>query len=178
MTVMYPEATKAQGNTSVTVAQTVTTSGPLLATEIDAATSVDVSCFLYAGGAGTSSQSKGTAPDRLCSTDSFEQFGRTTYTVSDLSYVYDPQGAPEDPANAARTALTEGSDVWLVVRRGKSAQDDPYAVGDLVDLWHVRLGRQNKTTTGGDTPDEFAEYSILQSVIVLEPPVEDVALAA
>ena len=178
MTVLFPEAVKAQGNTSVTVAQTVTTTGPLIATEVNAATSVDVSCFLYSGGAGTSSQNKGAAPDRLCSTDSFEQFGRTTYTVSDLTYVYDPQAEPEDDSNAARTALTEGSDVWLVVRRGLSAQSDPYAVGQLVDLWHVRLGRQNKTTTGGETAGEFDEFSITQTVIVLEPPIEDVALVA
>lgn len=175
MSILFPEATKAQGNTSVTVAQTVTTSAPKIATEVNAGTSVNVSCFLYSGGAGTSSQSKGSAPDRLCSTDSFEQFGRTTYTVSDLQYVYDPQGDPSDPSNAARTALTEGSDVWLVVRRGLSAENDAYTVGEIVDLWHVRLGRQNKTMTG---EGEFDEYSITQTVIVLEPPVEDVALAA
>lgn len=178
MTILFPEAVKAQGNTSVTVVQTVTPTGPLLATEINAPTSVNVSCFLYSGGAGTSTQSKGASPDRLCSTESFEQFGRTTYTVSDLQYVYDPQAEPEDDANAARTALTEGSDVWLVVRRGLSAQDDAYAVGQLVDLWHVRLGRQNKTTTAGDTPGEFDEFSITQTVIVLEPPVEDVTIVA
>lgn len=175
MTVLFPEATKAQGNTSVTVAQTVTVAAPKIATEVNAASSVNVSCFMYSGGAGTSTQNKGSAPDRLCSTDTFEQFGRTTYTVTDLQYLYDPQGDEESDSNAARTALTEGTEVWLVVRRGKSAQNDAYTVGDIVDLWHVRLGRQNKTQTG---EGEFDEYSITQSVIVLEPPVEDVALAA
>lgn len=179
MSVLFPEAVKAQGNTSVTVVQTVTTTGPKLATEVNAATSVDVSCFLYGGGAGTSTQNKGSAPDRLCSVDSFEQFGRVTYSVSDLQFLYDPQADSTDPANKARTVLTEGSDVWLVVRRGRSAQNEPYAVGDVVDLWHVRLGKQNKTTTGGgDTAGEFDEYSITQSAIVLESPIEDVALVA
>lgn len=175
MPIVFPTAVKAQGNTSVTVAQTVTIAGPKILTELEAVTSVNVSCFLYSGGAGTSEQAKGSSPDRLCSTDSFEQFGRTTYTVSDLQYVYDPQALPAAPANAARTALVEGTDVWLVVRRGKSAQNDAYVVGDKVDLWHVRLGRQNKTSTGDG---EFDEFSITQTVIVLEPPVEDVALAA
>ena len=178
MTIVFPEAVKAQGNTSVTVAVSVTRTGPLIATEVNAASSVNVSCYLYSGGAGTSTQSKGTAPDRLCSTDTLEQFGRKTYAVTDLQYVYDPQAPSSDPANKARTVLEEGAEVWLVVRRGLPAKSDAYTAGEIVDLWHVRLGAQNKTSTGGDAPGEFDEFSITQSVIAIEPPIEDVALAA
>lgn len=176
MTVLFPEAVKQQGNTSVAVVQTIAdTSAPSLGTEINAATSVNVSCFLYSGGEGTTTTAKGEAPRRLCTTSTFSTFGNTTYDVSDLQYVYDPQAADNDPANEARTALTEGSEVYLVIRRGLAAETTAFAAAQKVDIWHVRLGPQNKTVTG---TGEFDEFSITQSVAVIEPPIEDVAIVA
>ena len=179
MTVLFPEATQVYGNTSVVVIQELTdTSAPYsvsLAGDIDDATSLNVSCFLYSGGVGTSTTAKGEAPRRLCTKSVLQQFGSTTYDVSDLMYTYDPQAALSAENNKARQVLTEGSDVWLAVRRGLDAQDTAYAVGQYVDLWHVRLGPQNKTQTGDD---EYAEYSITQTVVALEPPQEYVLIAA
>lgn len=176
MTVTFPEAVKAQGNISVRVVQTIADpTAPKLATEINAATSVDVSCFLYGGGIGTSTQNKGEAPRRICATDTFQEFGNTTYEVSDLQYAYDPQLALSAAVNKARQILEPGTEVWLVVRLGLAANSEAWAEGQIVDLWHVRLGRQNKTTTGDA---EFDQLSITQGAIVLEPPVEDVALVA
>lgn len=176
MTVVFPEATKVQGNTSVTVVQTVAdTAAPKLATEINAASSVNVSCFLYSGGVGTSSTNKGEAPRRLCTTETFQQFGNTTYEITDLMYVYDPQGDDADPANEAKAALTEGTDVYLVVRKGLDAQSSAYATTQKVDVWHVRLGPQNRGATGDG---EFDEFAITQSVIVLSPPEFDATIAA
>lgn len=174
MTVVFPEATKVQGNTSVTVVQTIADmAAPKLATEINAATSVNVSCFLYSGGVGTSTTNKGEAPRRLCTTETFQQFGNTTYEVTDLMYVYDPQGDDADEANEAKAALTEGSDVYLVIRKGLDAQSTAYATTQQVDVWHVRLGPQNRSQTGDD---DFSEFAITQSVIVLESPEYDAAI--
>jgi hypothetical protein len=44
-----------------------------------------------------------------------------------------------------------------------------------VDVWHVRLGPQNRSTTGDG---EFDEYSVTQSVIALEPPEYGVLIVA
>jgi cystathionine beta-lyase/cystathionine gamma-synthase len=168
VSVVFPEAVKAQGNTSVTVVQTVADmSAPKLATEINHASSVNVSCYLYGDINPTIATAKGEAPRRLCTTEVFQQFGNTTFEVPDLQYVYDPQGDPTDEANEALTALTEGSEVFLVIRRGMNARTSAYATGQNVDVWHVRLGPQNRTVTGDG---EFDEYAITQSVIPLEPP--------
>jgi hypothetical protein len=176
MTVIFPEATQVYGNTSVTVVQTMAVpSAPDLSTDINAVTSVNVSCFLYSGGVGTSTTNKGEAPARLCTTSRLQNFGTTTYEVTDLQYTYDPQAALSVEANDARNVLTEGSEVYLVIRRGLNAQDTAYAAGQYVDVWHVRLGPQNKTQTG---EGEFDEYSITQSVVAMEPPVEDVQIVA
>lgn len=176
MTVLYPEATQVYGNTSVLVVQSMAAPGaPDLSSDINAASTVNVSCFLYSGGEGTSTTNKGEAPRRLCTKAVLQQFGQTTYEVTDLQYTYDPQGAPSSDDNKARAALVEGTEVFLVLRRGLDAQDTAYAVGQRVDVWKVRLGPQNKTQTGDG---EFDEYSITQSVVALTPPTEDVAIVA
>jgi hypothetical protein len=174
VTVIYPEATAQLGNTSITVAQVVADmAAPKLATEINAVTSANVSCFLYSGGVGTSTTNKGSAPRRVCTKAELQQFGITNYEVTDLSYVYDPQAADSTNDNKAKAALTEGSEVYLIVRKGLDAQSAPYSAGQYVDVWHVELGPQNRTTTGDG---EFDEYSLTQSVIVKSPPQYDVLI--
>lgn len=176
MTVLFPEAVKAQGNTSVTAVQTIAApAAPKLATEINAATSVNISCFLYSGGVGSSTTNKGEAPRRLCTTETLQQFGNTSYEITDLMYVYDPQGDDTDPANKAKAALVEGTDVYLVIRKGLDAQSNAHAVSQKVDIWHVRLGPQNRGVTGDG---EFDEFAITQSVIPLAPPTVDAVIAA
>lgn len=174
MTVVFPEGIKAQGNISVTVAQTVADmEAPKLATEINAVSSVNVSCFLFSGGTGTSTTNKGEAPRRLCTTETFQEFGNTSYEVTDLQYVYNPQGDDTDEANDAKVALTPGTDVYLIIRNGLDARNTALAVDQLVDVWHVRLGPQNRGVTGDG---EFDQFSITQSVIAIEPPVYGVEI--
>jgi hypothetical protein len=94
MSIVFPEATKVQGNTSVYVVQTVANmAAPDLSSEINAGSSVIVSCYLYGDLNPTVTTNKGEAPRRLCTTQVFQQFGNTTYEVPDLQYVYDPQAA-------------------------------------------------------------------------------------
>lgn len=177
MTVLFPEAVKAQGNHSVTVVQTLPDSDAPKLTEVNGTGSINVSCFLFGTGgfAATSTTNKGEAPPRLCTTETFQEFGNTSYEISDLQYVYDPQGDPTEDANRAMAALTPGTEVYLIERLGLDAKTAPYAVGQKVNVHHVRVGPQNRTKTGDG---EFDQFSITQSVIHIEPPVYDVALVA
>lgn len=170
MTVVFPEAVKQQGNTSVVFVQTIATpTAPKLATEINAATSVNVSCYLYSGGDITSTQNRGAAPRRLCTVEELQQFGTRTTEISDIQYVYSPQLADSAEANKAKGALISGTDWFMVIRKGLSATTAAYATTQKVDVIRVRLGAQNKGVTGDG---EFDEYSITQSVIALSPAVE------
>lgn len=176
MSVLFPEATKAQGNTSVVVVQTIADmAAPDLSSEIGAVSSVNVSCFLYGDFAPNITTAKGEAPRRLCTTEVFQQFGNTTYELGDLQYVYDPQEATSTDNNSAFEVLTEGAEVYLVVRRGLSAQNTAIAAGQYVDVWKVRLGPQNRSRTGDG---EFDEYAITQSVIPIVPPEQHVVIVA
>ena len=173
--VVFPTAVKAQGNNSVVAVQTVATpASPSLATEINATSSVNVSFYLYGGFAPTAEANKGSAPARLADTIEREEFGRVKTTIADLQYVYDPQADDTDPANAAKAALPEGAEVWLVQRAGLNAETVDFAAAQQVVMHHVVLGPQNKTQTGDD---EFAEFSITQAVSYLEPPIDGVIAA-
>lgn len=170
MAVVFPTATKAQGNNSVVVLQTVATpASPSLGTEINATSSVDVSFYLYGDFQPTAEANKGSAPARLGDTTERESFGRVKHTYGDLQYVYDPQGADTTSDNKAKAALPEGAEVWLMQRIGLNADTAAMATGQKVIMHHVVVGPQSRTQTGSD---EFAEFSITQPVMSLEPPVE------
>lgn len=164
MTVVYPEGTPTLGNTSVVaVVALADEDAPKLATEINAGTSVNGSCYLYpAGWSPTATTAKGTKPLRLCSKKAQEQFNRTTYSIGDLQYVYDPQGDDSAPGNELKEMLVEGTEVYLLERIGLDAENDAFAVGQHTVSHHVRLGPQIKS---GDRTDENGEFFITQSVV-------------
>lgn len=180
MTVLFPDATKAQGNVSVTVVTDISTlTAPSLAGEINDASSVDVSCFLFDNGAiVTANTNKVTAPPRLCTTEQLQELGNTTYEVSDLAYVYDPQAAGTAPENKAKTLLVEGAEVYLVERLGLIASGsaaEAYATGQYVNIYKVKLGKQNRSRQGDA---ESAVFAITQGAVLLAPPTYDAVIAA
>lgn len=177
MTVVYPEGTPTLGNTKVAAVQAIAdTSAPSLATEIGAATTVDMSCYLYpAGWSPGATTARGTKPARLCSKTQQETLNRTTYTIGDLQYVYDPQAADSDPGNEAKEVLTEGSELYLVERIGLDAQTEAFAVGQQVIIHHVVLGPQVRS---GDRTDENGEFFITQAVAYVGDGPTEGAIAA
>lgn len=161
----YPAGVTAQGNVKVLFTPTASLTAPSIAA-ITGVGSIDVSCFLQQGAwAPTSEANKGTAPARLCDTRQFEKFGLTTESVSDLTYVVDPQAATGSDGKLAFEALVEGTGGYFVERLGSDAQDD-FVAGEFVRVIPVIVGPQNFTA---DTSDEFAEIVITQAVAVLAP---------
>lgn len=176
MTVVFPDAVKAQGAISVTVvplASLTSTASPSLA-EINSS-GVNISLYLYTGSAQpTSTTTTGEAPRRLGSKDVIQEAGNTNHAIGDFQYVYDPQAAPDAPANAARDMLDEGAEFYAIYRYGKDGED-ALAVGDKVNIWHIQTGPQNEGATGDG---EFDHLAITQSAIAKTPPVKNVALVA
>ena len=158
-----PTGVGVQGNYKVVWVETLTNpDNPSLA-EINGATSLDVSYYLYAEGwvPGVNSN-RVTAPRRLASRKSQERFGTTTETLGDLVYVVDPQAAAGSDGKKAFEALTEGSTGYFVERPGSDADAD-VAVGEFVNVYPVELGAQVIT---GDTTDEASEFQVTQPVSV------------
>lgn len=173
-TVYYPEGVQSQGNVKVKAVLTMANPAAPTVAEVNASSAVDMSLFLYPGGWGpTVTTNKGTKPPRLASKTTLESFNRSAYGLPDLTYAWNPQAADTDPANAAKAALDQGLQVYLVERLGKDAESVPFAAGDFVRVHVVRLGEQFPVY---DPTDENDEFKIQQPAIYVSPPAHRVAL--
>lgn len=174
MTVIYPEATPVQGNTSLLLMTDVADLDSVsLAGEINDVTSLNVSCFVRDWNPEMTSNT-GNAPARLCSTVQLPVEGNTQFAPIEARYVYDPQSADSSDDNKAKAFLTRGTEFYALVRKGFDAQSAAFAVGQRYELWKFRAGRQNRVRSG---TDEFSEYEISQQWFPLTEPVDGVIVA-
>jgi len=174
VSIIYPEATPVQGNTSIAVvASTADLDSPDLSSEINAAGSLVLSCFIRDWNPELQNN-QGNAPARLCTTVQLPVEGNTQFNPIEIRYVYDPQADDTSDDNKAKALLTRGSEFYFVVRKGFDAQNTAFAAGQRVEVWKVRMGRQNKVRSG---EDEFSEYEISQQVFPLIEPVDGVIVA-
>lgn len=138
--------------------------------ELGAATAVeDISCWLTAFG--TTAEEATREVRRICSKQTFTDYGTISYGVDDLVYVYDAQN-PASETNEVYAALVPGTTGFLVLAWGKDAEED-WAPGDIVDVYPVRLGAQRK-----QTPEANSELTVAQKPYVTGNVVSDVPLVA
>lgn len=172
---LTPVGVKAQGTAKWVFSPTSSLTAPSVAVWV-AAAALDCTNIFYAdSGRHTKETAKGQAPRRLGSTRIGEQFGNATESFGDLRYVFNPQGAALSDGKKAYEKFPEGTIGYFLERLGMSVDTD-IAVGQFVRVMPVTLGARNFDY---DPTDEFAEYAIIQSVIVTPPYAgELVAMAA
>lgn len=177
MSISIPEGTPTLQRTNVMVVLTVADMlAPKLATEINHASSKNISCHLFAEAWNpTGSTGKGSRKARMCTDGMIETLQRTTYTVPDLMYTHDPQAADGAVGNEARAILVPGTVLYLVERQGLP-MSTAWAVAQRTRTHKVRLGAQIRS---GDLTDENGEYYISQTLVysVLTGPVDGVIAA-
>ena len=94
MVAFYPQGTTARGKVSWLWVPAIADISAPTVTELTATGALDISCALYEGsGDVTTEANKVQKQRRLCDTQTYEQFGEVTQTMTDISYAYDPQGA-------------------------------------------------------------------------------------
>ena len=143
--------------------------GLSLATEYNAATSVDLECLMTEkiNPDGTVEM---TTLRRACSTKGRQRAGVETRTIADLVAVYDPQDLAAD-VSKAYAALVKGSEGFLVMKRGIHLDTAPVA-GNLMTIYKVQITHRVELQ-GADND----EYQFKAGVAVLDW-WENVALAA
>lgn len=168
MTIIFPEGVRVRGKTTLLwCAAIADPTAPSLATDLTGAGTLDISCFVYADSWNPAQeQNKGEAPLRLCTDVTIDQFGNRKYTLPDLSYIIDPQGAAASDGVKAFETLVPDTTGFIVERLGLSAQTAALAIGQFVNVWPVQLGAQLQT---GDRSDEFAEFTVMQPIRVSDP---------
>jgi hypothetical protein len=137
--------------------------------ELEAGTSVDLSCYLTDTGLAPATNEETVTDNRLCSRQTFARAGRFADTLS-LSYVYNIEVPADDLARITLTHLTEG---FLVARWGVD-YEDPWAAGDVVDVYPVQCGVPIKNAPTANTP-----LTITQMMHITAPGVQrDVVVVA
>lgn len=141
---------------------------------LNGATAVELTCYLTKGTLGISAETETGTDERECTAQVFEVLGKTTWTVNDLEYVWEPQAAPSSPTNKAYDTLKKGTTGFLILRFGKDVGTAP-AVGDKVWQIPVTLDEQAPKPREGNAAEKL---KIVQKVVVSGNVVKDAVLIA
>ena len=174
MTVSIPESVTAEGNVKVIFVPALADPAEPKLTELNAATAVDISCFMMPDWDGANAEQSTGEDRRWCSKESFDRLGRIKWSIAPLTYTYLPQGLPSLPGNKAYAGLTQGNTGFVVVVYGVDAQA-PLSVADIADVLPVECGVQNKNAKGAD---EFAPLTVTQTLGVTGSVHQNKAIAA
>jgi hypothetical protein len=137
-----------------------------LQSELNAGSVVDLSCYIVGGGFANSVDEAVINDTRLCSRQDFDRPGKFKQSLS-LTYVFNPTSPSNDEARITLTYLTTG---YIVVRYGVPF-DDPWAVGDIVDIYPAQAGKPVKTPS-----EENSVLKIMQKIFITAAVAEDVVV--
>jgi hypothetical protein len=143
---------------------------PSLATEINAVTTIDMTCYLTAQLSPNATEAIST-DDRMCLRQALEVPGTITYSIDELQYVYDVQN-PASLSNELYAAVPRGTTGFIVIRYGEDV-DTAFTAGDIVDVYPVEWGQQIKMPGERNT-----KAKVRQKPYVVGPYQQDVAIAA
>jgi hypothetical protein len=176
ITVTFPEAVKAHGNTGLVASSVAPTdpAAPSLATNMAGATSLNLSQYVFGGITFSKSTNKGEAPRRWGSTFQLQEFGTESHEIGQIMLVWGPQDDDTDEVNEAKALLVDGAELWFYIRRGIDA-DAPFAATEKVETRHVKIAGGHPGQTGDG---EFDQYAWVCEAIDLEPPTYDAVIAA
>lgn len=168
-----PALVTAYGKESWGFVPTATVTAPTVA-QLTATAGLNLSCLLFGDQEGiTSETEKVTLPRRLCETTVYQSNGPTTYTMSDLVAVFQPQSAAASDGKKAWETLLDGTTGYLWRRQGITATAD-VASGQFVDLIPVEIGPATPSRTGDDAS---AVFTSVHPVSVTGKPTFNVAVA-
>lgn len=165
-TPLTPAGVKVQGNLKTIFVPTIDMALPSLAT-LTGAGALEITNILYAdSGRYTVDSATVTAPRRLGTSRTWQQFGTATESFSGpFRYVVDPQGATGSDGKKALEKFPVGTTGYIFEVPGIDTDAD-LAVGDWGRPIPVKTGDPNII---GDTTDEAAEYVVEQAFIVTAP---------
>lgn len=172
-----PRKVQANGKDSYWLVPAVADINAPTATEVNAATGINISCTLLASFEGpTSSTSKVTLERFLCETEQYEANDVTTVSLPDIVGGFDPQAADASDDKLAYEFLRDGFTGYLVRRQGVTADSDASEVtaGQFVDVLPVEIA---KAIPGKSNNDASGIYAFSAAVSNTGPSAWNVAVA-
>jgi hypothetical protein len=125
------------------VTEIATITAPKAATEISAASSKHISCYITAGGFNLTPSQASISDDRECDTFTAQAPGRVTVDNPSITVIDNTGTALSATANDAVTALTPGATVYIVRRHGVLFSTAP-AAAQIVDVWKCIVGKKQR----------------------------------
>ena len=162
-TPVYPPGITVRGNVRLSFVTSIANPDAPKLTEINATSSLDISCMIGATGWKPAlTQNKGNVARRICSKNDRQVLGASTYELPNLLYSNNPQGAAASDGVKASEKLVPGTTGWIVERLGLDSIATDWAVGQFANVWNVTLGDQIDEY---DLSDEFGEFWISQALV-------------
>lgn len=157
-----PGSVQADGAVRIVWLPTLADPGNPTLAELNAATTVDLSCYLTPTGFASTTEEASIDDSRFCSRETFETPGRETNGL-ELTYVYDPQN--KVPAeNKAYTTLKRNTRGFAVARWGVDFEK-PWAADDVVDVYPTTSGAQRKQTPEANSTLKVAQKMFVRSTV-------------
>ena len=138
------------------------TAAPIAATEVGAGTTIDATCYLTNGFAPDAAVAT-ISDDRLCLAQILEDKGVTTWSISELEYVYDVQNAAS-VSNKLYAGLPENASVYIVARYGMNV-DTAAAATQKVDVFPVKMGPPVKLPPERNTKGRVKQKPFVNGVV-------------
>ena len=166
VTPITPAGVKVQNNLKRIFVPTLDTAAPSLAT-LTGVDALEITNILYADtGWYQSETTTGEAPRRVGTAKTWQQFGSTNESFNGaLRYTVDPQAAAASDGKKAWEKFPVGTTGYVFELPGKDTDED-VAVDDFGIGIPIELGSRYIT---GDTTNEFAEFTVVQGIIVTAP---------
>lgn len=147
--------------------------------EVNSASGLNISCFLWSDFEGISSSTgKVTLPRLLCEVNTYEANDVTSFTIADIDFAFAPQAAGASDGKKAWDKFKAGGlSGFLIRRQGVTAdQAAPEATaGQFVDVMPVEIG---KAVPGKTSTDAAGVYRATSPVAITGEPAFNVAVVA
>lgn len=154
-------STPADGHVLTLLVPEVADINAITVTEATAAGVVDISCYLTSDGFNPTLEEQVITDERLCSTETFEQRGRSMRTLS-LTYVDNTNAPNEVTDNQAKETLVPGSKHVLLVRRGKP-YEDVLAADQTYSAYPITAGEYNELTPEANSVLKISQKEFIHS---------------
>lgn len=171
-----PRKVTANGKDSFWLVPAVASTDAPTALEVNAASGLNISCYLLAEQEGvTGTTEKVTLARLLCETSTTEGIGETTFSMADVQVVFDPQAAANHNDKKAFELLRDGFTGYAIRRQGvRATEDSDVTAGQFVDVIPVEVG---PVVPGKSATDASGIYTATAAVAVTGTPSFNVAVA-
>lgn len=157
---LRPTPAKVFGRENWIYVQTIAITTAPTATEINAASALDITNIAFADGAPTPGQNTNLVDQnrRFGDTTTSQFVGVTTYQGGEMRYQLDPQAAGGSNGKKAweKFLNTSGTITGFLVRRQNVARATAVAAGQFVDVYPVEFGPSMPVTDGDQEAAEAA----------------------